>query len=90
MPWYIWLLAANVFVSFVEYSYRSGDYQTFLQALPYVIAPIILAQMALFYGFRGAPSLLLAGACFSLINVAIRVRNVVLLGEHEDFQSATS
>lgn len=82
MHWVAWLLIANGAVAFTEYSYRCGDYDSFWQALPYIILPIMLAQWALFEGFRAAPSLLLAGAIFSLINVAFRVGNVVLLGEH--------
>ena len=82
MHWAAWLLVANVAVAFTEYQYRCGDYDSFYTALPYLILPMLLAQWALFEGFRAAPSLLLAGACFSLINVAFRVGNVVLLGEH--------
>lgn len=81
MPWPLWLILANISVAYVEYQYRCGDYATFWQALPWLAVPIVVAQWALFEGFRGAPSLLLAGAFFSIINVAFRVGNSFLLHE---------
>jgi drug/metabolite transporter (DMT)-like permease len=41
----------------------------------------MIAQMGLFYGYKLAPSLLLAGAVFTLINTILRVGNVLFIGE---------
>ena len=82
MHWAAWLLIANGAVAFTEFQYRSGDYSSFWQALPWLALPIVVAQWALFEGFRAAPSLMIAGAFFSLVNVAFRVGNVLILGEH--------
>lgn len=81
MPWPLWLILANISVAYVEYQYRCGDYDSFYAALPYIIAPMILGQWAIFNGFRLAPSLLIAGGVFSLINVVLRVINSNTLGE---------
>jgi len=82
MPWPLWLLLANIFVAFTEYTYRNGQHNSFTTALPYVIVPILLAQVCLFHGFRGASSIFVAGAFFSLCNVLFRVANTYYLGEH--------
>lgn len=81
MHWIVCLFISNVSIMWLEYVYRSGQYQDFMRALPHIIVPILLAQAGLFYGFRASPSLLLAGALFSLMNVLLRVANVYLLGE---------
>lgn len=87
MHYAAWLLIANCAVAYTEYQYRCGDYDSFYTALPYIIAPIILAQLALFYGFRGAPSLFYAGAVFSLCNVLFRIINSFTLHEHLNFMN---
>ena len=81
MSWALWLLLANGAVAVTEHTYRAAHFATFWQALPWLAVPIVVAQWALFEGFRGAPSLLLAGAFFSIINVAFRVGNSFLLHE---------
>lgn len=82
MSWALWLLLANGAVAVTEHTYRAAHFASFWQALPWLALPIVLAQWSLFEGFRAAPSLMLAGACFSIINVAFRVGNVLLLGEN--------
>ena len=82
MNWLVWLLLANAGIFWLEYIYRNGTYDSFIQASPYIVAPIVVSQAGLFYGFRGAPNLLLAGAVFTLMNLALRVVNSYRLGEH--------
>jgi drug/metabolite transporter (DMT)-like permease len=82
MHWTLWLLLANIFVAFTEQTYRNGQHDSFYTAMPYVIVPILLAQVCLFYGFRGASSLMFAGVVFTLTNVLFRVANTYYLGEH--------
>lgn len=79
--WILALLLANGAIMWLEYAYRAGTYTSFFVALPYTIVPILLGQLGLYYAFRLAPSLLLAGAAFTLVNVALRVVNTYRLGE---------
>lgn len=81
MNYIFWLLFANAGIMWLEYSYRSGSYASFWVALPYIIIPIMVGQIGLFYGFRGAPNLFFAGALFTLINVGLRIVNSFILGE---------
>lgn len=85
MPWPAWLILANIAVAVTEHTYRAAHFATFWQALPWLALPIVLAQWALFEGFRASPSLFLAGAVFSGINVLFRIGNVFILGEHMNF-----
>lgn len=80
-PWLLWLLLANVAIAFVEWSYRVARYSTFLDALPYTIIPILIGQIGLFHGFRGASSLFVAAAVFTLCNVLLRVFVTYYIGE---------
>lgn len=82
MNWLAWIAFSNLGIFWLEYCYRAGKYDGFIQALPYIIVPIMMGQVGLFYGFRSAPNLLIAGAVFTVINVALRVTNSYLLGEH--------
>lgn len=79
--WIFWLFLANFAIMWLEFTYRAGTYNSFFAALPYTIVPILLGQIGLYYAFRLAPSLLVAGASFTLINVALRVINTYRLGE---------
>lgn len=79
--WILWLLVANGAIMWLEFAYRAGTYNSFITALPYTIVPILLGQCGLYYAFRLAPSLLIAGAAFTLVNVALRVINTYRLGE---------
>jgi hypothetical protein len=81
MHWFLWVLLSNGGIMWLEYQYRNGTYNHFFPALPYIFIPILMGQVGLFYGFRGAPNLLLAGATFTVINVALRIVNSYLLGE---------
>lgn len=73
---------ANAGIFWLEYVYRHGTYQSFFHALPYITIPIFMGQIGLFYGFRGAPNLLFAGALFTLMNIALRIVNSYRLGEY--------
>ena len=81
MNWLLWIFGANVGIMWLEYVYRSGAYTSFLHALPYIAFPILVGQIGLFYGFRGAPNLLVAGAVFTVMNVILRIANTYFLGE---------
>lgn len=79
--WIAWIVLSNIGIFILEYAYRQGSYTSFITALPTIIIPMIMGQVGLFYGFRSAPSLLIAGATFTLINVGLRVINTYMLGE---------
>jgi len=81
MNWIAWIALSNVGIFILEYIYRTSRYDSFIGALPIIIIPIFIGQIGLFYGFRTAPSLLLAGATFTLMNVALRVINTYSIGE---------
>lgn len=82
MIWILWIIFACVAIFFLEYMYRIGHYDSFLQALPTLIIPMLIGQMGLFYGYRLAPSFLLAAIIFTLINQGTRPINIYLAGEH--------
>lgn len=81
MNWLLGMVVGNAGVMWLEWCYRVGRYDNFVSAMPSIIIPVLIAQAGLFYGFRTAPSLLLAGAVFSLLNIGLRAVNVYLLGE---------
>lgn len=81
MNYILWLLLANAGIMWLEYTYRMGTFGSFLNALPYIIIPIMIGQVGIYYGFRLAPNLLFAGAMFTLINICLRIVNSFLLGE---------
>lgn len=83
--WLAWIGLANVAIFWLEYIYRQGHYGSFWQALPYTVVPIFMGQIGLYYGFRLAPNLLLAGAAFTLMNIALRVVNSYRLGEYLNY-----
>ena len=77
-----WILFANVGIMWLEFVYRTGQYGSFLQALPYIVIPIFMGQYGLYYGFKLAPNLLYAGALFTVVNVCLRIVNSYRLEEH--------
>jgi len=81
MNWLLALVCANISICYIEWTYRAGQHETFYSALPYIFVPIMLSQWALFVGFKNAPSLFAAGACFSLMNVILRIGNTYILAE---------
>ena len=81
MHWLCWIVLSNLGIFWIEYVYRSGKYDSFMEALPFICVPVFVSQMGLFYGFRGASSLFMAGAAFTLINTALRLVNAMRLGE---------
>lgn len=72
---------ANLAIMCLEYIYRVGWATSFLGSLHILITPILVGQLGLFYGFRLAPSLFLAGAVFTLMNLILRTGNSLVLGE---------
>lgn len=80
MHWILALIVANIAVFILEYIYRAvpGNFFTLLYLST---VPILLGQWALFDMFRNAPSLIIAGAAFSIVNVLLRVINSYLVGE---------
>ena len=81
MPYWCWLLIANGGIFWLEQCYRNGHYGTFLQALPYIILPILLGQWGLYNGFLLAPSIFTAGIMFTVVNQVLRIINALILGE---------
>lgn len=79
--WILSLFMANISIMFLEWTYRLSASTSFVKALPVIIIPILISQAGIFYGFKLAPNLLLAGAMFTLINMLLRVFNVWRLGE---------
>jgi len=79
--WVLALFVSNLAIMWLEYTYRIGHFNSFISALPSIALPILIGQAGLFYGYKYAPSLLIAGAVFSLVNVSLRVVNVQILGE---------
>lgn len=65
----------------LEYIYRTGWITGFWSHLHILAIPILLGQVGLFYGFRLAPSLFLAGAVFTLMNLVLRSVNVLVMKE---------
>lgn len=82
MNWIAWLLLSNVSIFWLEYVYRSAKYGSFFHAIPYIAIPVLVSQAGLYYGFRLGPSLIVVGITFTIINVLLRMVNVVRLGEH--------
>lgn len=85
----LWLMLANAGIFWLEYVYRHGSYGSFVSALPYIIVPIFMGQVGLYYGFRAAPNLLFAGALFTLMNIGLRVINSYRLGEYLNYYNWT-
>lgn len=75
-----WLIAAALAISVVEYFYKLEKYSSFVEVIPFVIVPIVIGQVCLYYGFRNAPSLFIAGAFFSLAAILLRIVNTYWLG----------
>ena len=81
MNWFLWIVLSNTAIAIIEYIYRTSRYKSFIEAFPYIIIPILIGQVGLFYGFRSAPNLLFAGAVFTVINVSIRICTSTYIGE---------
>lgn len=79
--WILWIVLSNVSVTYLEWVYRTGKYPSFIESLPYIILPILVTQLGLFYGFKQAPSLFLCAAVFTTINTVLRVATVLYIGE---------
>lgn len=86
-PWWAVLPVANVCIMFVEYFNRRGG-ESWLRTLPYTIIPIVIAQWALFVGWRGAPKMLMAWIVFTVGNSIARVVvSSVMAGEGFDWRT---
>lgn len=85
--WIVFSFSSNVFASWLEYVYRSQAFPTFWLALPKIIIPVVLLQFCIFYSFRLAPNLMLAGAMFTLTNLLIRVAVMYKVGDVVDWRT---
>ncbi len=74
-PWWAASILANVCITAIEYLNRAGGYATFREALWHTLLLIIVAQWALFYTFRDAPTLMLAWWVFAIGSSAMRICN---------------
>lgn len=81
MNWILWLLIANGGIFFLEWAYRTAYFTNFWSSLYILIIPILMGQLGLFYGFKYAPSLFIAGTVFTLTNILLRIINSLILGE---------
>ena len=81
MTWIFWLVLANGAIFILEWMYRTSYFVGFWSSLHLLIIPILVGQLGLFYGFRLAPSLFLAGATFTIMNQLLRIGNSAILGE---------
>ena len=87
MPWWIIAsLGANVSIAGVEYFNRVSTAPTFLHQLMLTAPLIFAAQYGLYHCWRGAPSMFMAWAVFTVGNAVIRVLSVrYVLGEPVDW-----
>lgn len=76
--WIFFSVIANIAIMYLEWSYRNGF--TFF-SIPVLLA-ILTGQYGLYNSYKLAPSLLLAGAVFTLINLCLRMINTSILGEY--------
>ena len=83
--WFLWIALSNIGVFALEYVYRSGRWESFWAAFPYIVVPVLVVQFGIFYGFKQAPSLILAGAAFGMLGILLRIFNAFLLGEQFTF-----
>jgi len=83
MPgWLIASLGANLAINAIEYLNRTGGFATPIDAFKVTAPLIILAQIGLFYAWKGAPSMMVAWAVFSSANCVVRLlSNHYLVGE---------
>lgn len=80
--WFVWSLVANVTINVIEYLNRTAGFAHPIDAFKTTAPLIILAQVGLFYAWKGAPSMMLAWACFSAMNSLMRlVSNHYFVGE---------
>jgi len=80
--WVIYSIISNLAIMLLEYLYRSNYFKGFWGSLHILIFPIMTAQWALYYLFKTAPSLVLAGASFTVANAGLRLINSWILGEN--------
>lgn len=80
MHWILAAIIANLAIFALEYIYRTTR-GNFFSVLYLTTIPIVLAQWALFDMFKNAPSLLIAGAAFTIVNAVLRMVNSYLVGE---------
>lgn len=82
MPWYAAAVVSSLCIMVVEYVNRHTD-GGFIDALPYTVVPIVLAQWCLFHAWSGAPHWLTAWAVFAVGSSMMRVVAVHLFAGHE-------
>ncbi len=74
--WWVASIVATLAITVIEYFNRAGGFSSFREAL-WITGPVILiAQWALFYTFRDAPSLMIAWWVFTIGNSVLRLGNV--------------
>lgn len=82
MQWWMAGIIANICIAIVEYLNRKGGFNGFLEALPYTIWFIFIAQWGLYTSWRHAPSMLIAWVWFTAGNNIIRLLSAYwLVGE---------
>ena len=79
--WVVYAFISSLLIIGLEYVYRVGTFGGFVEALPYIIIPILGIQGALFYMFKTAPSYMLGWAVFAVLNTLMRLYVNNYLGE---------
>ena len=86
-PWWVASIIANVVITAIEYLNRTGGYAAFREAIWHTLPLILVAQWALFYTFRDAPSLMMAWWVFAIGSSGMRICNShFLMGEPVDWR----
>lgn len=75
MTWWMWSIVANFMIVLVEAVNRTATVGP-LETLPKTFLPIALMQIALFYAWQGAPSLMMAWAFLTVGSAVLRVLTV--------------
>lgn len=71
--WILYSIIANITIIYIEWSYRTSYHGNFVDGLPYMIVPILVAQFCLFNLFKGAPHYMIAWIVFTVGNSILRV-----------------
>ena len=84
--WLVYSLLSNIGIFYLERTYRTVNEIHFDLFLLQIIATYLITQFLIFKLFSTAPSLILAGAVFSVANGILRIINSHMIGEPVSWQ----